>query len=111
MITFDSIHETYVTFQADEGLDNGQVCKVTGDSAVGACSAGDAFCGVARHVRGGLAGVVLEGFCQMPYTGTAPSVGMAALCADGNGGVKAGGDKEYLIVQVDENAKTVGFFL
>lgn len=111
MITFDSIHETYVTFEAGQGLKNGQVCKVTGDGTVGVCSAGDEFCGVARHVRNGLAGVVLGGFCSVPYTGTTPTVGMTALCADGSGNVKAGGDKEYLVVQVDENEKTVGFFL
>lgn len=111
MITFDSIHETYVTFNADEGLEAGSVCKITGDSAVGACADGEEFCGVARQVRGGLAGVVLGGFCRLAYSGTAPTCGMTALCADANGGVKVGGDKEYLVVQVDESEQTIGVFL
>ena len=111
MITFDSIHETFVTFNAEEDLDAGVVCKVTGDCAVGPCAAGDDFCGVARTVRCGLAGVVLSGYCRIPYSGTAPAVGKTALCADGNGGVKAGGDTEYLVVQVDTAEKTVGLFL
>jgi hypothetical protein len=33
-------------------------------------------------------------------------VGYVNLCADGTGGVKAGEGKEYLVVSVNENAKT-----
>lgn len=111
MITFDSIHETYVTFNAEENLDAGQVCKISDDSAVGPCAAGDDFCGLARQVRCGLAGVVLSGYVEVPYSGTAPALGSTALCADGDGGVKAGGEKEYLVVSVDTTLQTVGFFM
>ena len=111
MITFDSIHETYVTFNADEGLEAGQVCKITGDTAVGPCAEGEDFCGMARQVRLDLAGVVLGGFCRVPYTGAAPAYGKTALCADGQGGVKAGGSTEYWVAQVDETEQLVGFFL
>ena len=111
MITFDSIHETYVSFNADEGLEAGQVCKITGDTAVGACNSGEEFCGVARQVRCGVAGVVLGGFCRVPYTGAAPAFGKTKLCADGNGGVMVGGDTEYLVAQVNETEQMVGFFL
>jgi hypothetical protein len=33
-------------------------------------------------------------------------VGYVNLCADGQGGVKTGAGREYLVVSVDENAKT-----
>jgi hypothetical protein len=33
-------------------------------------------------------------------------VGYVNLCADGNGGVKAGQGREYLVVSVDEAAGT-----
>lgn len=111
MITFDSIHETFVTFNAEENLEAGAVCKVTDSGTVGPCENGEAFHGVARTVRCGLAGVVLSGFCQLPYTGATPNLGRSALCADGSGGVKAGGDKAYLVVDVDTVGKTVSLFL
>ena len=109
MITFDSIHETYMTFQAEKALLAGQVCKITGNGTVGPCAAGDEFCGAARSVRLGMAGVVLSGFVRLPYSGDAPAVGYAALCADGKGGVKTGGERTYLVAQVEDGA--VGVFL
>ena len=111
MITLDSIGKTYVTLNADDGLEAGQVCKITADSTVGPCSAGDDFCGYAQQVRLALAGVVLDGYCCVPYSGTAPALGRTALCADGQGGVKAGGTTKYLVAHVDTSAQVVGFFL
>jgi len=57
MITFDSIHETFMTFSADDGLEAGMVCKITDNCAVGPCQSGDSFCGVARSARLGMAGI------------------------------------------------------
>jgi hypothetical protein len=49
--------------------------------------------------------VQVAGFAEVKVTG-AVSVGYVNLCADGTGGVKAGEGKEYLVVSVNENAKT-----
>ena len=111
MITFDSMHETYVTFHADSALQAGSVCCIKADSTVGPCTDGGTFCGLVRQIRCGLAGVVLSGYVELPYTGTAPALGETALQANASGGVKAGGSKTYLVVHVDTNDKTVGFFL
>ena len=111
MITFDSIHETFVTFGAGDGLQPGQVCKITENGTVGPCEAGDGICGVARSVRLGMAGVVMTGFVTRPYSGEVPTLGRVKLCADGKGGVKVGGDTAYTVVKVVEGAGLVGFFL
>jgi len=111
MITFDSIHETFMTFSADDGLEAGMVCKITDNCAVGPCQSGDSFCGVARSARLGMAGIVLSGYVTLPFSGTAPTLGYCALCADGTGAVKVGGDRQYLVAHVDKNAQTVGLFL
>lgn len=92
---------TFTTENAGEG----QVVKLSGSGAVAACSAGDAFCGVAEAVRGAYCGVQMGGLARVGYTGTAPTVGLNKLTADGNGGVcTAAAGAEYLVVAVDEAA-------
>ncbi len=103
---FEQIGYLAVTF-ADGGCTAGQVCKVSGNGTVSACADGEKFCGIADHVRGGYAAVQVAGFAKAPYTGTAPSVGYVNLCADGNGGVKSGTGREYLVVAVNPTENTV----
>ena len=103
-VSFEEIGRLSVTF-AQENCTGGQVCKVSGNGTVAPCAAGDKFCGVAEHVRGAHAAVQVAGFAEVKVTG-AVSVGYVNLCADGTGGVKAGTGKEYLVVSVNENAKT-----
>ena len=112
-ISFDGIGQNVVTFRAAEGLEAGEVCKVTANGTVGACAAGERFCGVVDHLEDdGAAAVVLAGFVTAPYTGTAPVVGYDKLAADGDGAVAAndaGG--EYLVADVDTENLTVTLLL
>ena len=56
--------------------------------------------------------MTMGGYVELHYTGAAPTVGYAALAADGSGGVKVLEDgREYLVVSVDTEAQTVGLFL
>lgn len=111
-ISFEAIGQTLVTFAAEATLEAGRVCRVTKNGTVGACEAGESFCGVAAQVRGGLAGVVTQGYVELPYSGTAPTPGYAALAADAEGGVcTQEGGREYLVVQVDTQNKIAGLFL
>ena len=103
-VSFEEIGRLAVTF-GQEGCQGGQVCRVSGNGAVAPCADGDKFCGVVEHVRGNHAAVQVAGFAQVSITG-AVSVGYVNLCADGMGGVKTGTGREYLVVSVDENAKT-----
>lgn len=106
-VSFNGIGDGLVTFLNSNAV-RGGVVKVTAPGTVAACSAGDAFDGVAVFVDGGYAGVRLGGFVTVKYSGTAPAVGRAALAADAAGGVKtAESGDTYLVVDKDTTAKTV----
>ena len=109
-VSFEEIGRLAVTF-ADGGVATGKVCKVSANGTVAPCADGDKLCGVVEGVRGSHAAVQVAGFAEAGYTGTAPALGYVNLCADGNGGVKTGSGREYLVVSVNETAKTVIFKL
>lgn len=103
---FEEIGRMSATF-AVTGGESGQVCKITANGTVCPCADGDKFCGVLEGIRGGFAGVQLEGFAELKYSGTAPALGYVNLCANGTGGVKTGSGNAYLAVSVDTANKTV----
>ena len=103
-VCFEDIGHMSATFGADGG-ECGKVCKVIANGQVAVCGEGEAFCGVMESVRKGFAGVQLHGFAKLPYTGSTPNLGYQALVANGNGGIKLGGNREYLVVSVDENTQ------
>ena len=105
-IGFEGIGEMVATFYAGEGVKLGQTVKVSGDSTVAPCTAGEKFCGVAAtQPREGCVGVQVSGMAQVKCADDTVTVGYVNLTADGNGGVKAatGSDKgsEYLVVADD----------
>ena len=111
-ISFDAIGERYVTFFAGQTAEDGKLCKMTANGTVGNCAANDDFCGVITQVRGGTASVLMNGYVELPYTGSAPSLGYSVLVAGASDSVKsAESGKTYLVVNVDTTAKTVGLFL
>lgn len=114
MYSYNGIGEISITL-CDGGMKTGEVCKIS-DSHTGAgCEAGDEFHGVCRWKKGESATVQVKGFVTQGYTGTAPTVGICPLVADGAGGVKAEADATdhtgYLVVAVDDVQKTVTFLL
>lgn len=112
-ISFNAIGERYVTFLAGDTAQAGALCRVTANAEVGACAAGERFCGIVTQVRGGTASVLMGGYVELPYSGSAPALGYAQLSADGNGGVQTDADAGgwYLVVRVDPEQSTVGLFL
>ena len=105
-ISFEDIGGLMATFYAREGVENGQVVKVTGNGTVGPCAAGDAFCGVAGTPRNGAVGVQVSGFVKVAAT-MPVTVGKVSLVADGKGGVKAGENgTAVLVVDVDTAENT-----
>lgn len=106
-VAFEEIGRMSATFAATGG-ENGQVCKISANGTVAPCADGDVFCGVLEGVRKGFAGVQLEGFAEVGYTGTAPSLGYVNLAANGSGGVKtASAGRACLVVSVDTADQTV----
>ena len=104
-VSFEEIGRLAVTF-AQDGCENGQVCKVSANGTVAPCAAGDKFCGVVEGVRGGVAGVQVAGFATVTVSGNL-NLGYVNLCADGNGGVKAGTGREYLVVSVEADTAVI----
>lgn len=108
-ISFDGIGEVVATFRVSGSVAPGSVVCLTDSGEVGPGSSGGHPCGVALSVsEDGFAGVQIGGLAEVRYSGTAPEAGWSALCADGDGGVKtvSTGGSSYLVVSVDEGAKT-----
>lgn len=109
-VSFHGIGQVCATFLGD-GTE-GQVVKMSGKGTVAACSAGESFCGVALCAKDDACAVQVAGFVTVPYSGTEPAPGYAALAADGSGGVKSvESGREYLVADADTTAKTVTILL
>lgn len=101
-VSFEGIGEVAATFACGTGVQEGQVVKLTGNGAVGACAAKERFCGVALCVKDGYAAVQVGGLARVK-AGTGVAAGWVKLSADGTGGVQKDDDTgtEYLVVSVD----------
>ncbi len=106
-VSFEEIGRISASFAADSAT-AGHVCAMSANGKVAACADGGSFIGVVETFRSGVAGVQLHGFVELPYTGTAPTLGYATLAANGSGGVKtAQSGRSCLVICVDTAAKTV----
>ena len=112
-VSYEEIGRWTATFACTSAVE-GHVVKISSDGTVAACADGDAFCGTVVSVGhdGTACSVALGGVVTAAYTGTAPTVGWAALSANSTGGVKAdAAGRSHLIAEVDTSAKTVTFVL
>ena len=101
-VSFEGIGEQVLSFSKASDVTKGAVVKMSANSTVKACSAGDRF-----------AEVKTAGYVELGYTDDAPAVGYAKLAASTAGKVKAvtTGGAEYLVIKVDTAAGTVGFIM
>ncbi len=100
-ISFEGIGAVAATFAAEEGVKAGQVVSVKSNGTVGACVAGERFCGVALAVEDGFAAVQLEGMALVIISGEGVSAGWVKLAADGSGGAAAAeSGTQYLVTSV-----------
>lgn len=110
-VSFEGIGEQVVSFAAN-GEVKGAFVKLSANGTVAACSAAENFMGFCINAEDGFADVMTHGYITCPYTGTAPVVGYSQLTADTAGKVKtAQTGREYLVLDVDTAAKTVGFIM
>lgn len=109
MFDFTGYGENVLTFKAEENL-NSEPVTIVADSTVGKATADAEFCGIAISTRSGAATVLMGGYAEMPFSGTAPKHGAESIVANGTGGVKcAEGGKKVTVIKVDEESSTVGF--
>lgn len=105
--SYEEIGHLSVTFPAD-GCTEGGVCKMTNYSMVSDCAAGEPFLGVVESLCGYKAGVQVEGFVKVNYSGEHPQSGYRLLVADGNAGVKLDETGNgYWVVSVDRGTQTM----
>ncbi len=109
---FSGFNTKEVTLSASENVKAGNAVGLMDAVTVTVPQAEEAFCGVCVAVRNGHASVVLTGHTVASYSGPAPEIGYCKLACDGNGGVKVSENgREYLVVEVDENEKTVDIIM
>ena len=101
-----------VTFKANSTIRQGATAKLISASMVGLASVGSDFIGVCSLVRDDAASIVMRGYVQVAFTGTAPSVGFNKLTADGEGGVKVDANgRHFLVADVDKINSTCGIII
>ncbi len=112
-VSFEGIGEQVLSFGKESGVAKGSLVKMSANSTVKACSAGDRFMGVCIAAGDAFAEIKTAGYVELGYTDTAPAVGYATLAASTGGKVKTvtSGGAQYLVVKVDTAAATVGFIM
>ncbi len=104
--------ENTTTFRTTGLVCTSHTVKMADNLIVAPCEAGDEFIGIAVSTGDGYAGVQLDGYVKVDFTGTAPAVGYCNLTADGKGGVKTDTNgRKYLVVEVDTNTNKAGIIL
>ena len=89
-VSFEGVGEQVLSFNKASGVTKGALVKMSANSTVKACDAGDRFMGVCIASGDAFAEVKTAGYVELGYSGTAPTVGYATLAADAAAGkVKA----------------------
>ena len=105
-ISYDGIgRDVRATFKHStlkKGTNEGQPVKISANDTVALCGDGDAFHGVVESIEKKFCTVILTGFHEFTYKGTAPTVGYSLLTGAGTGKVKVKtGSRSYLVVNVN----------
>lgn len=74
------------------------------------------FLGFTCYADGEIAGVIMDGYVEVPYTGSIPAFGFTALVSNGSNGVKvpsssATSNHIVRVLKIDTDKKIVGFIL
>lgn len=114
-ISFKGYGENVLTFNA-QFSQVGVPVSIHQDCEVKAAAADKDFIGITCYADGDVAGVIVDGYVEVPYTGTTPSFGYCNLVANGSGGVKvtASGttsNHTVRILKIDTDNHIVGFIL
>lgn len=93
--------EEFMTYLSSltRGTDEDKAVKVSSNDTVALVAAGENFDGVARTIQSdGLAGVQEEGYAELEYTGSDPSVGQVFLIGGSSNGKVAVADENTIKV-------------
>lgn len=111
-IAFNGYNNQILTFENKDAV-VGSPAKISDTKTVSKCDDGNDFIGIVTSERGGAAGVQVDGYVEVKYSGDAPDLGFSGLVADSTGGVKESESavKKYKVLFVDEENTVVGFIL
>jgi hypothetical protein len=112
-VSFEGTKVGNLSFEAGSAVTPGFPVSLSGNRVVSNAAEGVAPVGVCVWVRKGVACVQVSGYTTLPYSGTAPALGVSAVKANGNGGVSAAssGGLTVRVLEVDTTAGTVGVLL
>ncbi len=110
-ISFKGFNEQVITFKVQGEVEPGTLVKMCESETVESCASGDEFIGIAVNVHGGIAAVQVGGYIDLPYSGTAPSLGSTSISAANAAQIKNGGDMTVKVISLDEANSTAGILL
>ncbi len=111
-VSFKGYGENVLTFKSIL-KDKNTLVKINSDSSVSKALADEDFIGITVYADGKYAGVVVDGYVEMKYSGTKPAEGFGALVSDGANAVKSSTTSKHIvrIIKVDSDNGIVGFIL
>ena len=112
-VSFKGINEHVVTFRTEEDLAAGTLVTVSDNGTVSPCAANGKIVGVVISCRENLAAVQISGYITLPYSGSAPALGVTAIAAASDTKIKADSTNGKLVtvVETDTAALTAGILL
>lgn len=111
-VSFKGINDQVITFKTQEELAAGTLVTVCDNGTVAACSASEKIVGVVVSCRANLAAVQVAGYVTVPYSGTAPALGVTAISASNATQIKAdSAGKLVTVTDTDTAALTAGILL
>ena len=112
-IKLNGFNSKVVTFKASGDIVLGTPVRPSSNYTVSPCPASSPFVGVAVSLSNGLVGVQTNGYFELPYSSSTPSIGFARMAADGKGGLllDSTNGRECAVVYVNTATKTVGILM
>ncbi len=111
-ISYEGIGQTCVTLRKKNTVTNGCVCAMAENNCVGISEEDENIIGIAAAVKGDYVSLIVSGIVTVPYSGTAPGVGICPLAGDGSGNVKYSTEGiNYRVLSIDTKNRTVTFIL
>ncbi len=107
MVSNKGFNEGIITLYAGDDITVGAPVIISENDTCSTAADGDSFVGVIINKRSGIGSVQIMGFVKVPYSGTAPELGITEVAANGEGGIKAqAGGRIVTVLNVDTDNST-----
>ncbi|MBQ5824702.1 MAG: hypothetical protein IIW48_07825 [Clostridia bacterium] len=111
-ISFKGFNEQVATFATATELEAGTLVKMSASATVEPCKGGELFIGAVVSSHGNYAAVQTSGYVSLPYSGSAPNLGITTLsAADSETVTSDANGRTVTVIELDETNKTAGILL